>query len=254
MNALAITRWSRHHWTGLLLASTLAAAFFPSDHAAARSDPISSGCGDARNVDPLRLYGEQMRFSVLRNGADVGFHEVSFERSGGNLTVRTIFDVRVRLLGISVYSYRYEANDVWRDGCLVSMRSNTNDNGTRLSVEAVRDGDQLHISGPKGVGTAPASIFPTHHWHPGVIGSSQVLNTITGTVDRVVMVEHGPQPVAIGSAGMAAARKFAYTGDLTNEVWYDDAGRWVKMRFTAKDGSQIEYRCEDCGVDHTALK
>jgi hypothetical protein len=254
MSMSAFARSSRPRWTGFLLAFTFAAGLVSSDYAAARSDPVSSGCGGVRNVDPLRLYGDQMRFSVLRNGDDVGFHEVSFERSGGNLTVRTIFDVRVRLLGISVYSYRYEANDVWRDGCLVSMRSNTNDNGTRLSVEAVRDGDQLHISGPKGVGTAPASIFPTHHWHPGVIGSSQVLNTITGTVDRVVMVEHGLQSVAIGSAATTTARKFAYTGDLTNEVWYDDAGRWVKMRFTAKDGSQIEYRCEACGVDHTALK
>lgn len=220
----------------------------------ARTDPVASGCGGARNVDPLRLYGDQIRFSVLRNGDEVGFHEVAFARSGGDLTVRTIFDVRVRLLGISVYSYRYEANDVWRDGCLVSLRSNTNDNGTRLSVEAVRIGDQLRITGPKGVDTAPASIFPTHHWHPGVIGSSQVLNTITGTVDRVVMVEHGPQPVAIGNVETATARKFAYTGDLTNEVWYDSAGRWVKMRFMAKDGSQIEYRCEACGLDHTALK
>lgn len=254
MTVLAVGQSNRRRGLAMLLFSALAAGLVPADNAAARGDPLLGGCGGARNVDPLSLYGDEIRFSVWRNGDEVGFHRVSFDRSGGDLIVQTTFVVQVRLIGISVYSYRYQASDVWRDGCLASLRSTIDDDGKRLSVEATRDGERLRITGPKGVVMAPASIFPTHHWHPGVIGSSQVLNTITGTVDRVVMVDHGPQAVAIGRGMTVTARKYAYTGELSNEVWYDDGGRWVKMRFTANDGSQIEYRCEACGLDRTARR
>lgn len=236
------------------LALIMAAPLALSDPAAARSDPVEGGCGGVRIVDPFRLYGDEIRFTVLRNGDRVGSHRVTFERSGGDLIVRTDFTVNVSLLGLNLYTYRYDATDVWRDGCLVSMRSIVDDDGERLSVEASRQGNQLRITGPKGISEAPAAIFPTHHWHPGVIGSSRVLNTITGTVDQVTMIDRGTQTVAVGPSLKTTARHFAYTGQLTNDVWYDDAGRWVKMRFTAKDGSQIEYRCESCSVDHTALK
>jgi hypothetical protein len=33
---------------------------------------------------------------------------------------------------------------------------------------------------------------------------------------------------------------------LNTEVWYDDLGRWVKMRFNGPDGSAIEYVCRRC--------
>ena len=42
------------------------------------------------------------------------------------------------------------------------------------------------------------------------------------------------------------ATLYRYTGDLDTEVWYDDEGRWVRMRFKAKDGSVITYQCEVC--------
>ena len=43
-----------------------------------------------------------------------------------------------------------------------------------------------------------------------------------------------------------AATRYAYSGDLKADVWYDDAGRWVKLRFRGRDGSVIEYVCRRC--------
>ena len=38
------------------------------------------------------------------------------------------------------------------------------------------------------------------------------------------------------------ARRYALTGDMEKELWYDAAGIWVHMRQMARDGSIIEYR------------
>ena len=44
------------------------------------------------------------------------------------------------------------------------------------------------------------------------------------------------------------ATKDEYSGDISTLVWYSDHGNWVKMKFKASDGSDIEYKCIECGI------
>lgn len=88
-------------------------------------------------------------------------------------------------------------------------------------------------------------MFPTDHWHSGVLQSDRVLNTITGRVARVDIADMGEAQVVVNDAP-ESARRYVYSGDLQTEVWYDREGRWVKMRFRADDGSTIEYVCRKC--------
>lgn len=228
------------------------AALFGAGSVAAAVPPASGPrvC-PAVAVDPFELYGDRISFRVLRNGSPVGRHEVTFERQGQDLVVDTRFDLAVDVLFVTAYRYRYEATDTWRDGCLVSLRADVDDDGQRHRVVARLDGGTLQVTGPKAPSSAPLGIFPTHHWNAGVLPSERVLNTITGGIDAVRIVDLGPEPVVVNGQ-QRTARRYAYTGALQTEVWYDAAGRWVKMRFDGKDGSKIEYLCESCSREQTA--
>ena len=46
--------------------------------------------------------------------------------------------------------------------------------------------------------------------------------------------------------GKVKAMRYAYTGDLETEIWYDDKKRWVGMEFVGSDGSHIKYLCKKC--------
>jgi Domain of unknown function (DUF6134) len=209
------------------------------------------GCPLAQKVDPLRLYGDEIRFEVFRDGARVGTHTVTFRRSGADLIVETQFDVEVDVLFITAYRYVYRATDIWRDGCLVDMRASVDDNGDRHSVTATLDGNVLRVTGPSGEQDAPLGTFPTHHWNAGVLASDRVLNTITGRLDDVDIVDQGIDYVRVNGSPHEA-RHYAYTGDLRTNIWYDQRDRWVKMRFTNRDGSTIDYVCDVCGRELTA--
>ena len=91
----------------------------------------------------------------------------------------------------------------------------------------------------------PGQVFPTSHWHGAVVSEQRVLNTLTGLVNEVRIEARGREPVETES-GMVAAGRYAYSGDLNTDVWYDDCGRWVKLRFQARDGSTIDYVCRRC--------
>lgn len=194
--------------------------------------------------DPRSIYGDSIVFKVLRDGTPVGYHRVDFRDQGSGVIVDTKFVVEVDFLFITAYRYEYESTEVWREGCLTELRALTDDDGDRSSVNVTDDGGGLRVVGPDGVVSAPR-LFPTNHWNAGVLGSEKVLNTITGQVDDVQIVDRGPSAVTV-SGETVAAQRFSYTGDLVVDVWYDEQGRWVKMRFE-KSGATIEYVCQQCG-------
>jgi hypothetical protein len=203
-------------------------------------------CGSGKvEHDPLSLYGDEMVFSVLRDGDPIGIHRVTFDVDGDRLLVGSRFEARVKVLFITAFEYLYESQSVWRDGCLVELKAITDDNGTKSRVSARLANGQLVIEGPSGAMRGKAGMFPTDHWHSGVLQSDRVLNTITGQVARVNIADMGEGQVTVNDSP-EAARRYVYSGDLQTEVWYDREGRWVKMRFRADDGSTIEYVCRKC--------
>ena len=198
--------------------------------------------------DPLALYGDEIYFDVYRSGEKVGFHQVSFEKSGADLTVRSRFEVEVDVLFFTAFRYLYQSEGKWQGGRLKSLKAEVNDDGETFSVQAQRIGDKTRVETPEGSYLTKASIFPTNHWNPAVLPENQVLNTLTGRINNV-KIEPQARETVDTMQGKVPATRFAYSGDLDTEVWYDDGGRWVKMRFKGRDGSMIEYVCRRCQGD-----
>lgn len=208
---------------------------------------LTSANAEARDFDPLNLYGSEHRFTVLRNGSPVGQHSVAFTRQDEDIEVRVRFELQIRFLVFTAYRYEYESTAVWRGGQLMSLSAYTNDDGQESRVRVALEEDRTRIEGPKGVVYAEPGLIPTNHWNPAALSAERVLNTITGSVNNVRILDQGPETVKT-SNGAVPARRYLYTGELDNEVWYDAEGRWVRMRFKARDGSTIDYVCETCGT------
>lgn len=197
--------------------------------------------------DPLSLYGPEMVFSVWRSGSEIGQHRVLFTRDGGALVVRSMLDLAVKMLGITVYRYKYAAQEIWRDGKLVQLDSSVNDNGTPAKIEAQAEADKIAVAGPQGKIVAEAPILPSTHWDAQVIAADRVINTLDGKIDQVKLVPEGAESVATATAPIQATH-YLWTGDIKAETWYDAAGHWVKLRFKGKDGTPIEYLCVRCAA------
>jgi len=197
------------------------------------------------NIDPLKLYGDQIKFRVDRNGVPVGFHRIEFKKSDNSLIVKTHFELKISFLFFTAYQYSYRSESIWQGNCLISLAATTDDDGEVSVVQARLDKGQMTIKGPKGTITAQAGVYPTNHWHPGILSRDRILNTITGRMNRIKITNKGEAAVVINGKN-GTARHYVYTGELKNELWYDHDGRWVKMRFPGNDGSTIEYFCQQC--------
>ncbi|MAZ01643.1 MAG: hypothetical protein CMN56_00725 [Sneathiella sp.] len=204
-----------------------------------------SAMDGSRSVNPMSLYGDEIVFDVYREGTLVGFHTVKFSENEGYLNVRSVFQLDIKFLFITAYSYLYESDARWRDDQLQKLEARVDDNGDLSIVKAAQEGGGMRIESVNGQADSEVSLFPTNHWHAGVLNQTQVLNTLTGRINDVQIVD-GDRETVDTEKGPIQATRFAYTGDLENEVWYDDRGRWVKMRFKGTDGSIIDYVCRRC--------
>lgn len=195
----------------------------------------------------MRLYGEKITFDVLREGSKVGHHTVTFARaSEEELTVTARFDLTVTFLTIPLYEFRYRSTAIWRDGRLTDLVATIDDDGEKTTVRALTKGGTLSISGANGPAEWSVPLYPTNHWNAGVLSQSHVLNTLNGDISRVRIESQGRERIQAEGQWVEATR-YQYSGDIDTTVWYDDRGRWVKMRFPAKSGSIIEYVCTRCG-------
>ena len=88
-------------------------------------------------------------------------------------------------------------------------------------------------------------MLPISHWNAALLAGGPLLNGMTGEVDEVKVAEQGFDTVSTRN-GSLRARHYLYSGDLSGEIWYDEDGRWVKLRFRAEDGSMIDYICRQC--------
>jgi hypothetical protein len=103
-----------------------------------------------------------------------------------------------------------------------------------------------HVDGPAGIVDVAQDIYPTNHWNAQAINSELTLNTVTGDIIKSSYVPLGEETVETAT-GPRRAKKYLLTLNRDVEVWYDEAGHWVKLRFQAFDGSMIDYFCLRCG-------
>jgi hypothetical protein len=217
--------------------------------ASATADPVASS--DRVNlpgqVDPISLYGDEILFDVLRNGEPIGNYLVRFKRNGGELQVESRASIEVEMLFVSAYRLRHQALETWRDGVFTALNASTNKDGDFSHVEAVREGQSLEVTSVDGAWDADGNVLPATHWNMAQMDAPVLIHTISGKQTHVSVLDAGIESVAMGDL-MRPARRFIYSGDEDMETWYDDAGRWVKLRFLAKDGSTIEYVCRKCSA------
>ena len=119
------------------------------------------------------------------------------------------------------------------------------DNGEAFRLSADRTSKDLSMRSSVGTNEFQGNLFPTNHWNLNVLHERRVLNTLTGQINRV-RIEARKRERVPTERGEIEATRYAYTGDLQTEVWYDDLGRWVKMRFAGRDGTPIDYVCQRC--------
>jgi hypothetical protein len=183
-----------------------------------------------------------VEFAIMRNGDQIGTHRLTFRREGDRLLVDLAVNVQVRVLGITAYRFTQTGNEVWRNGRLVALESNGNNDGTAFAVRVREaDGGLVAESGGRNV-RFPADAIPTDVWNPLQLQRSVLLHSLEGTALRATTRDLGERTFTIG--GRAVATRGTYLDappDYQRSLWFDASGRLIHLEQRGRDGSLVEY-------------
>lgn len=247
----------------IVVSTFLASAMVFADGSQAAESPAGEGAASSSLVGNLpsvintsvpewavQSYGDDMLFTVKREGKPIGSHSVKFRQEGGAFVVDTETRLKVKFLFFTAYKFEYTAQEVWQNGEVRQVFADTNNNGEDLSYEMTFDAGQVTIKdgGVNNVFQLEPNTYPSNHWHPRVLGADVIINTLSGIPNQVEITPRDWELVQTGK-GERRAQRYEYSGELANvSSWYDEAGRWVALEFKGDDGSTITYECVRCGA------
>lgn len=123
---------------------------------------------------------------------------------------------------------------------MVSIDAVTDHDGIPQRMTARRNERGLEVQGSKAAKyLAPPHTMPATHWDPAML-DGPFINTEDGRLMRPTVSLVGTERVDV-TGGSVEAQHYALRGDADLDTFYDLTPRWVGLRFTARDGSEIRY-------------
>lgn len=184
-----------------------------------------------------------VRFDVLRGSDRIGSHQVDFQGGITDFSVRTRIDIAVRLLGVTVFVFRHDGTEQWRNGRLQTFESKTTDDDSEFFVSGRATAEGFSISHRKGSELAPADIMVASYWTPSIARQTQLIDPQRGRLKPQQLLGTDPLKVAVAGKPVETTR-YQVTGVTEGWVAYDAGGRWLAA-VVKKKGTDIVYRLQE---------
>ncbi|MFN3522342.1 MAG: DUF6134 family protein [Phenylobacterium sp.] len=185
--------------------------------------------------------GGRLAFVVLRNGAVVGEHHMTFAGSASAPRIVTEVEMAIRLGPVPVFRYRHTAEERWSEGRFAALETRTDANGRRRAVEARRTEAGVLIEADRARIAAPADAAPLTHWNSAVL-RGPLFNPQEGKLLRLTSRRVGGERIAQAGGPPVEAVRWSLRGDAEIDDWYDGSGVWAALSGRLPDGSTMTYR------------
>lgn len=177
-------------------------------------------------------------YDIVRDGAVVGRHRVSFVQDGDSIQVTTDVKIDISLLFVPVYSLRHHAVEIWQDGAMVAFNSTTDDNGRDRVIDIVPENGDWRVEHDGSLDIRPGAALIGSLWHPDTANSTMLIDPIKGKLREVTVTDRGMEEITV-PLGTVEARHISIAGDVEQEVWYGPDGHVWQVDFPVKAGGRL---------------
>ncbi|MEM6901791.1 MAG: DUF6134 family protein, partial [Pseudomonadota bacterium] len=190
---------------------------------------------------------KDLHFQVFMGQKDIGDHIIKFTENeiDGRINVDIDIDLKVKYAFITFFEYAHDNSEVWEGNTLISLNSDTMDDGRDFFVDAQREGEVLIVEGSRGSFEKGQQLTSTSHWNrDALLQAEALLNSQKGDLLEYSLTKIGSEEV-VARGETVMADKYFLDAKIDTTLWYaQETGEWVKMTFDAK-GREIRYELVD---------
>tara|TARA_Y100000590_G_scaffold462422_1_gene626482 strand:+ start:80 stop:763 length:684 start_codon:yes stop_codon:yes gene_type:complete len=185
----------------------------------------------------------RIEFDIYRNNKHIGKHIFSFNRSNGELAVKSEINFKIKKLGVVLYKYHVKGTEFYKDGELIKFNSKTNQNGKEKYVNMKLKNNEYIIDGSSYKGNAPTDYLLGTWWNHSIVKAPAQISAVSGRIIQQKVTFIGKEVITFQDKTYntlhfnfsSTDEKLSKDKKLNTDVWYDEKSlNWVKASFKKK--------------------
>ena len=190
-----------------------------------------------------------LEFDLYRNNKLIGEHVFLFTRNDENLIVKSKINFQIKKLGVVLYRYKAEGNEVYKNSKLTSFNSKTNQNKKKKYVNIELTENKFFIDGSSFKGEVPIDNIIGTWWNHEIVKAKSQISAVSGRIIMQKVTYFGKETIEINGNKIetlhfnfsSTDKKLGKDKKLNTDIWYDEKNlNWVKASF--KKSGLWEYR------------
>ena len=186
-------------------------------------------------------------FEIFRNNKKIGFHKLSFQNIEDKTVVNTEIEMIVKFATIPVFKYFHKGKEIWVNNQFMEAETSTRKNARNFTFSAKRKGSKIEIKSRGKIFMVEGDSLITSYWHQNWFKKRILIDSQHGK-ERLINVEKKGFEEIKTLNNTIVAQRYKILGrqnkpngkKINTNVWYDDKGRLVKIKFYIRS-SLIEY-------------
>ncbi len=184
-------------------------------------------------------------FAIVRNGKEIGSQVYRFREAQNAVEVNVSTRIKFKLGFFTVHRLKHDSLEIWKGDRLISFSSWTSEKNIfkgrmKYEVAVEEDGDNLSVDAARDGWRAPITAVPASFWNSELVRANTLIDTIDGAKLAVTVEPLGEDIISV-NGGQLGVSHYRISGDMERELWYDQDNILVQVKFTAQDGSEIQF-------------
>ncbi|GAB5467681.1 MAG: hypothetical protein Kilf2KO_07110 [Rhodospirillales bacterium] len=168
-------------------------------------------------------------YSIFDEGrGQIGSLSTDLADAGDSVTATIERQIQVKVLGVTVYRNESRVVQQLKQGRLISLTREGNDNGDKTSLKIALEGGGLKVEMAGETWSLAADLLPSSPWNPAVVTNGRLIDLDSGRAIEVTNSPEGESEVEVAGAKIQA-RKTRQNGVLDRDLWFDATGRLAHM-------------------------
>lgn len=175
------------------------------------------------------IFATEWIFDVILNEEIIGQHSFNYENT--KTTSQANFEFKYFLFN---FKYVHKSTEIWKKNCLISISSQTNDDGDLFKVDGFQNKDNFLVSTIKNTFKLPLCVMTFSYGNPNILKQNKLMNSQTGELIDVNISFIKKEIYTVRGNNVLANLWKIQTinpeNDLLIYLWYDDEMNWLGLK------------------------
>ena len=193
-------------------------------------------------VSHIKHYADYnyLEYELFRNNKSIGYNKYDFIRKGDTLKVKSEVKFKITKLGVDLYKYYAESEEVYKKDKFFSFSSKTNQNKKEKYVNIIVNEKALVVDGSSFKGETSKNNIIGTWWNHEIVKAKAQISAISGRIIEQKVTFIGKEKLNIGENTFNTLHFNFKSSDeslpenkrLNTDIWYDENTMlWVKAAF-----------------------